>query len=92
MDARVVLDIDVTAVEMLGELRDGLAASGVGLAVAGTNDRVLEQLWRGGALDRLGGERVFRRLADGVAAFESRPAGGSARMAHATGRPGRSES
>ncbi|MSR35358.1 MAG: sulfate permease [Gemmatimonadetes bacterium] len=59
LDASSINDLDVTAAEVLGSVKETLDGRGVALYFANAKELVLETLRRSGLLDRLGAESFF---------------------------------
>jgi len=70
MEANV--EIDLTAVDMLEELRSGLAARGIVVALARVKHDLAVYLARSGLLPRIGDDRVYPTLPTALAAFHER--------------------
>jgi high affinity sulfate transporter 1 len=72
MEANV--EIDLTAVDMLEDLRSGLAARGIVVALARMKQDLAVYLARSGLLTRIGEDRVYPTLPTALAAFRQRDA------------------
>ncbi|MGH9022079.1 MAG: STAS domain-containing protein [Acidimicrobiia bacterium] len=70
MEANV--EVDLTAIDMLEELRSELERRGVTLAMARVKQDLLVFLRRGGLADRIGSDHLFPTLPAAVDAFEGR--------------------
>ena len=70
MEANV--EVDLTAVDMLEELRTELASRGIDLALARVKQDLALYLDRSGFTDRIGADHVFPTLPSAVEAFRSR--------------------
>jgi high affinity sulfate transporter 1 len=68
IDASGISALDLAGVEMLGELRNGLRARGVSLALADPFGPFCDALARGGLLDTLGADGLFPTVAEAVRA------------------------
>jgi len=76
MEANV--EIDLSATDMLEELRDGLEARRITLALARVKQDLARYLERSGLADRVGAEHIFPTLPTAVAAFHDRERADSA--------------
>jgi len=63
------VDVDVTALDALDELREELARRGIVLVLARVKQELREDLAGAGFLDRLGADRVFMTLPTAVTAY-----------------------
>ncbi len=63
------VEVDVTALDALEELREELARRGIALALARVKQDLREDLDAAGLLDRLGPDRVFMTLPTAVSAY-----------------------
>ncbi|WP_104479044.1 sulfate permease [Actinokineospora auranticolor] len=70
LNAEANIEIDLTAVDALEDLRAELAHHGVTLAMAHVKHELRADLHRAGFLDRIGEDRVFATLPTAVAAFK----------------------
>jgi SulP family sulfate permease len=59
LDASSINDLDVTAAEVLGEVRETLDRRGIALAIAGAKEAVVHTLRGSGLYERLGAEAFF---------------------------------
>jgi sulfate permease, SulP family len=59
LDASSINDLDVTAAEVLGSVKETLERRGVALIVAGAKEAVLQTLRNSGLYDRLGADAFF---------------------------------
>jgi len=66
-----VIEIDMTAADMMHALCDELDRRGVVLALARVKQDLLNDLRRSGLLERIGAERNFPTLPTAVAAFHA---------------------
>ena len=71
MEANV--EIDLTATDMLDELRAELASRGIVLALARVKQDLALYLERAGLLERIGDDHVFPTLPTALEGFRSRP-------------------
>ncbi|MGC3992890.1 MAG: sulfate permease [Propionicimonas sp.] len=69
LNAEANVEVDLTAVDTLAQLRDTLAADGVEFALARVKWEVREQLEAAGFVDAVGDDRIFATLPTAVAAF-----------------------
>jgi high affinity sulfate transporter 1 len=65
-------DLDITAVDMLEELRNELTARGITLGLARVKQEQYAQLKRSGLLQQIGPEHIYLTLHTAIAAFEAR--------------------
>ncbi len=72
LNAEAIAEIDITAVDMLEELRSELATRGITFAIARVKQDLYAQLERSGLLERVGAERIYLTLHTAIAGFESR--------------------
>lgn len=70
LNAEANVEIDLTALDALEQLRATLAERGVVFAMARVKLEIREQLNVGGFIDRVGTSRIFPTLPTAVAAFE----------------------
>jgi MFS superfamily sulfate permease-like transporter len=80
LDLSLTRDADVPAVESLEDLQQRLASDGIALWLSHVRPAVLALLERSGALDVIGRDRVYPRIADGILAFARGTAGARARV------------
>jgi SulP family sulfate permease len=69
LNAEANVEVDITAVDALDDLREELDARGVVLALARVKQDLRDELEASGFLDRLGRERVFATLPTAVSAY-----------------------
>lgn len=69
VDAELINDIDVTAIDMLAELKDELARSQVDLRFARMRTQVLGYLRRAGLEETIGSDHFYASVRAGVQAF-----------------------
>jgi MFS superfamily sulfate permease-like transporter len=72
LDGRAIVDIEYTALKMLGEAERKLRAAGSELWLAGLNPAVFEMIERSQFGRALGHERMFLNLQSAVDAYEAR--------------------
>ena len=75
MEANV--EVDLTAVDVLDQLRQRVAGRGIVLALARVKHELFEQLDAAGFVDRVGRDRIFATLPTAVAAFHEAQRDGS---------------
>ena len=71
INAEAIVEVDVTAVDALEDLRDELTSRGIVVAIARMKQDLAAQLEPTGLLDRLGRDRIFPTLPTAVAAFRA---------------------
>jgi MFS superfamily sulfate permease-like transporter len=76
LNAEAIVEIDITAVDALGELARELGDRGITFAMARVKQDLYLLLERGGIVELLGPERFFPTLPSALAAFHARPAAG----------------
>jgi sulfate permease, SulP family len=69
VNAQANVQVDLTSIDMLEEVRAELADRGIHLALARVTSEVAEELRRAGLLDQIGPERIFPTLPTAVAAY-----------------------
>jgi MFS superfamily sulfate permease-like transporter len=74
LNAEAIVEIDITAVDVLLELEETLRAQGIVVGFARVKQDLYRQLQRAGVVEAVGAERFFPTLPTAVAAFHSRPA------------------
>ena len=72
LNAEAIAEIDITAVDMLEELRSELVVRGITFAMARVKQDLYAQLERSGLLEKIGGEYIYLTLHTAIAGFESR--------------------
>jgi SulP family sulfate permease len=80
LDLSLTRDADVPAIESLESLRRRLASEEVALWLSNVRPKVMDLLARSGALDVIGREHVYPRIADGILAFIHGSAAARARV------------
>jgi high affinity sulfate transporter 1 len=78
LNAEAVVEIDITAADVLEELRRQLASQGIVFAMARVKQDLYGQLQRAGLVERIGSRRFFPTLGTAISAFEHRHKAGSA--------------
>jgi sulfate permease, SulP family len=71
LNTEAIIEIDITAVDMLAALADELDRRGLVLALASTKQDLMVPLRRAGLVERIGGDRIFPTLPIAVAAFRA---------------------
>lgn len=71
LNAEAIVQIDITAIDMLEELRASLAARGVVFAMARVKRELHDDLQKSGFLERVGDDRMFMTLPTAVQAYVS---------------------
>jgi MFS superfamily sulfate permease-like transporter len=69
INAEANVQVDLTALDALDELRAELAHRGIVVALARVKSEVAHDLHRAGVLDRIGTDRVYATLPTAVSAF-----------------------
>ncbi len=69
LNAEANIEVDLTAVDTLDELRDTLQARGIVFAMARVKQEIRDQLVAAGFVEKIGQERIFATLPTAVAAF-----------------------
>ena len=69
LNAEANVDVDLTALDALDELREELTARGIVLALARVKQDLHKELDAAGFLDRLGPGRIFMTLPTAVSAY-----------------------
>jgi MFS superfamily sulfate permease-like transporter len=82
LNAEAIVEIDITAADVVMELQEALSARGIRFALARVKQDLYRQLSRAGVVERVGPQWFFPTLPTAVAAFESRE-----RTAAATSEP-----
>jgi high affinity sulfate transporter 1 len=72
LNTEAIAEIDITAADMLEELRSELASRGIILAMARVKQDLYLQLESSGLLERIGPEHIYLTLHTAIAGFESR--------------------
>ncbi|MEO3756952.1 sulfate permease [Mycobacterium sp. B14F4] len=78
LNAEANVEVDLTALDALDQLRIDLSRRGVVFAMARVKQDLRDSLAAAGLLERIGGDRIFMTLPTAVEAFHSRAGGGSA--------------
>jgi sulfate permease, SulP family len=69
LNAEAIVEIDITAADVLQEFQRELTANGIVFAMARTKQDLYQQLSRTGFVDRVGPERFYPTLPEAIAAF-----------------------
>ena len=69
LNAEAIVEIDITAADVLQEFKRELTANGIVFAMARTKQDLYQQLSRTGFVDRVGPERFYPTLPEAIAAF-----------------------
>ncbi|MCS5700393.1 sulfate permease [Cyanobium sp. FGCU-52] len=77
LNAEAIVEIDITAADVVLELQQGLAARGIVFGMARVKQDLYQQLIRAGLVERIGAERFFPTLPTAVAAFTARTDAGT---------------
>ena len=72
LNAEAILDIDITAVDMLKELHRELIGSGITFAMARVKQDLYQQLKKGDLSERISTERIYPTLEEAIEAFHHR--------------------
>ena len=72
LDIAATADLDVTSSDMLGQLVTDLADRSVGLAIVQIKGAVRDRLKKTGLMERIGEDRLYRSMAEAVAAEQHR--------------------
>ncbi len=72
LNAEAIVEIDITAADVLQELQEQLADAGIVFALARAKQDLLQQLGRAGVVETIGADRCFPTLPTAVAAFRAR--------------------
>ncbi|MEB3308824.1 MAG: solute carrier family 26 protein [Snowella sp.] len=72
LNADAVLEIDITAVDMLKDLHRELIARGITLAMARVKQDLYLQLRKAGIIDAIGAEKIYPTLHGAIEAFANR--------------------
>jgi MFS superfamily sulfate permease-like transporter len=77
LNAEAIVEIDITAADMLLELQEELAGQGIVFAMARVKQDLFAQLVKAGVVERIGPQRFFPTLPTAIAAFSDRATGGA---------------
>ncbi|MGZ4619398.1 MAG: SulP family inorganic anion transporter [Frankiaceae bacterium] len=70
LNTEAIVDVDMTAVDALEEVRTTLAGRGIVFAMARVKQELLQQLQAAGFADQIGRDRIFPTLPTAVAGYE----------------------
>jgi MFS superfamily sulfate permease-like transporter len=71
LNAEAIVEIDITAADMLLELQEELAGQGIVFAMARVKQGLFGQLAKAGVVERIGAQRFFPTLPTAIAAFQN---------------------
>lgn len=74
LNAEAIVEIDITAADVLLELQQTLTEQGIVVGFARVKQDLYRQLQRAGVVEAVGADRFFPTLPTAVAAFQARPA------------------
>jgi high affinity sulfate transporter 1 len=77
LNAEAIVEIDITAVDVLQELQGELAGRGIVFAFARVKQDLYRQLRRAGVAERIGPDRFYPTLPTAIAAFQAQEACGA---------------
>jgi high affinity sulfate transporter 1 len=72
LNAEAIVEIDITAADVVMELQEALSARGIRFALARVKQDLYRQLARAGVVERIGAQWFFPTLPTAVAAFQAR--------------------
>ncbi|MCU0533903.1 MAG: solute carrier family 26 protein [Hydrococcus sp. Prado102] len=72
LDTAAIVELDITAVDMLEELRHELASGGITFALTRVKQDLYAQLKRAHFLEKIGSDRIYLTLRTAIASFEDR--------------------
>jgi len=75
LNTEAIVEVDSTAIAMLEDLHDELAAQGIGMAIARLKQDLYAQLKLSDLLQKIGPERIFFTLHSAIEGFERRERG-----------------
>ncbi len=75
LNAEAIVEIDITAADMLLELQEEIAGQGIVFAMARVKQDLFAQLAKAGVVERIGPERFFPTLPTAIAAFSEHVTG-----------------
>lgn len=73
LNAESMIELDITAVDMLEQLRRELVGRGITFGLARVKRDLYEQLARSGLLEKIGTNHIYFTLPTAIAAFHDRP-------------------
>lgn len=74
LNAEAIVEIDITAVDMLLELQEELSRRGIVMAMARVKQGLYQQLLRAGVAERIGADRFYATLPTAITAFQAQAA------------------
>jgi MFS superfamily sulfate permease-like transporter len=77
LNAEAILEIDITAADVLAELQKNLQEQGICFAMARVKQDLYKQLSRAGLVEQIGADRFFATLPTAVRAYRERCKGDS---------------
>jgi MFS superfamily sulfate permease-like transporter len=72
LNTEAIAEIDITAADMLEELRSELAARNITFTMTRVKQDLYKQLVKSGLLERIGAKNIYLTLHTGIEAFEAR--------------------
>jgi MFS superfamily sulfate permease-like transporter len=72
LNTEAIIEIDITAADILEELRQELAKKGIIFGLAKVKQELYAQLRKSGLVDRLGPDHIYLTIHEAIAAFETR--------------------
>ena len=72
VNTEAIIEIDITAADILEELRQELVKKGIIFGLAKVKQELYAQLRKSGLVDRIGTEHIYLTIHEAIAAFESR--------------------
>jgi MFS superfamily sulfate permease-like transporter len=72
LNAEAIVEIDITAADVVRELEQELSARGIVFALARVKQDLYRQLSRAGVVERIGAQWFFPTLPTAIAAFQAR--------------------
>ena len=72
VNTEAIIEIDITAADILEELREELVKKGIIFGLAKVKQELYAQLRKSGLVDRIGTEHIYLTIHEAIAAFETR--------------------
>ena len=72
VNTEAIVEIDITAADILEELREELAKQGIILGLTRVKQDLYAQLRKSGLVDRIGADHIYLTIHEAIAAFQSR--------------------
>lgn len=72
LNTEAIIEIDITAADVLEELRQELAKKGIIFGLAKVKQELYAQLRKSGLVDRIGTKHIYLTIHEAIAAFKSR--------------------